>query len=136
MAKHRAWDESYKDLVAYKDKYGDCNVPRRWKELPRLGRWVTNQRGPNRVKLQQDQVDRLDAVGFMWETQEELNEMQWSEKFQRLQVYSIKFGDTLVPQGYKEDPELGQWVSMQRLLYRHEKILEHRKEALNSINFV
>ena len=136
MPKHCTWDESYKNLVAYRDQYGDCNVPRQWKELPRLGRWVTNQRGPNRVKLQQDQIDRLDAIGFMWETQEERNERHWSEKFQRLQVYDTKFGNTMVPQGYKVDPELGQWVSMQRLLYRQNKILDHRKGALNSINFV
>ena len=31
-------------LRNYKRRHGDCNVPARWAEDPRLGNWVSNQR--------------------------------------------------------------------------------------------
>ena len=58
------WQTRFNELVQYKAKYGDCNVPR--SQGP-LGRWVHNQRDSYReVKLAQDRIDRLNGVGFGW----------------------------------------------------------------------
>ena len=41
----RAWEESRALLEEYRDAHGgDCNVPDRWKDDPRLGKWVTEQK--------------------------------------------------------------------------------------------
>ena len=60
-------------LEAYKAVHGDCNVPRRWAEDPRLGKWVDHQRGRKR-KLDRgepskgmtaERAARLTALGFL-----------------------------------------------------------------------
>lgn len=38
------WDAMFNRLKGYKDKYGDCLVPKRFKEDPKLGTWVDTQR--------------------------------------------------------------------------------------------
>jgi Helicase associated domain len=57
-------------LKAYRDKYGDCNVPRDWKENPKLARWVDTQRQLQRQgRLASERKARLDALGFDWNPQ-------------------------------------------------------------------
>ena len=34
-----SWDESFKRLLAFREEYGHCRVPNRYKEDPRLGSW-------------------------------------------------------------------------------------------------
>lgn len=34
-----SWDESFKRLLAFREKHGHCRVPNRYKEDPRLGSW-------------------------------------------------------------------------------------------------
>jgi hypothetical protein len=38
------WEAQLARLAAYKAEHGDCSVPRRWAEDPRLGNWVSKQR--------------------------------------------------------------------------------------------
>ena len=38
------WDVQFARLVVYKAEHGDCSVPQRWAEDPRLGSWVSTQR--------------------------------------------------------------------------------------------
>jgi|UniRef100_A0A6T7GZC1 hypothetical protein len=66
----RGWDDRFKDLVAFKEKYGHTNV--RQKEGS-LGRWVSTQRRHYRFlqedeqsQLNQARVDRLNQIGFEW----------------------------------------------------------------------
>ena len=39
------WKVRFNDLVAYKEQYGDCLVPKKSASHPQLGIWVMNQRG-------------------------------------------------------------------------------------------
>jgi len=38
------WDLMFRQLVEYKQKHGDCLVPSRFEENPKLGKWVETQR--------------------------------------------------------------------------------------------
>jgi hypothetical protein len=38
------WMAQLARLAGYKVEHGDCNVPKRWAEDPRLGSWVNTQR--------------------------------------------------------------------------------------------
>ncbi len=60
------FDQMYSELVAYKRDHGDCLVPRKWPENRHLGRWVY-RRQKRLVKLTEDQTQRLNEIGFVWD---------------------------------------------------------------------
>jgi len=53
--------------------------------------------------------------------------------YKRLVAYKKEHNDTNVPKRYKADPQLGDWVNMQRYFWREKKITEERKQLLDSI---
>ena len=58
------WETRFDELVRYKAKHGDCNVPQR--QGP-LGTWVNYQRFDyKKSKLSQDRIDSLNGIGFEW----------------------------------------------------------------------
>lgn len=65
-----SWNERYNQLVAYKEKEGDCNVPTRSSdssEIKVLGRWVTSQRSLyKRGVIDKEKIKRLEEIGFTW----------------------------------------------------------------------
>lgn len=63
------WDEMLEKLKAYKSKYGDCNVPQKWKENRKLGRWVNTQRLRRlQGRIKHERLKRLNSIGFVWNT--------------------------------------------------------------------
>jgi hypothetical protein len=69
------WEAQLAKLKAYKQKHGDCNVPRRWAEDRSLGGWVDKQRS-NKRKLDRgepghgmmaERAATLTTLGFAWE---------------------------------------------------------------------
>jgi hypothetical protein len=61
------WEDEFKKLVTYQEKYGDCLVRRSWHDK-RLSTWVDNQRQAKRKnKLDPERIKRLDEIGFVWE---------------------------------------------------------------------
>ena len=58
------WETQFNELVQYKAKHGDCNVPRKQGQF---GRWVDKQRfNYKKGKLSQDRINRLNGIGFDW----------------------------------------------------------------------
>jgi len=132
--KKRTFDEFFQALVEYKTKHGDCNVPLRYKDDSALGFFVSNlRRGAKPVT--EEQRHRITNIGFDWETLNEKQERQWQENFAKLKVYKLKYGDSHVPQGWKDDPSLANWVGCQRKKQGKGKLLKHREARLNFINF-
>jgi len=39
-----AWEASFIDMSRFANRFGHCNVPKEWKEVPPLSRWGTTQR--------------------------------------------------------------------------------------------
>lgn len=69
----RGWEERYDELVQYRSKHGDCNVPQLWPQSRALGRWVMKQRCQYNLKKQgkknqltDEKEAKLDAIGFAW----------------------------------------------------------------------
>ena len=61
------WEEGFKHLVAYKDEFGNCLVPKRFKFNDfNLGRWVGAQR-LYKEQLTPERLDRLNKLGFVWD---------------------------------------------------------------------
>jgi len=108
--KANAWHQHLELLKAYKEKYGDCRVPRR---KNKLGEWVAHQRWEyNKLcrckpsSLTQERIGKLNAIGFSWTTAR-----SWQPKLELLKDYKEKHGHCQVP---RDHGKLGEWVTRQR----------------------
>jgi len=126
------WDERYGQLKHYKERFGDCKVPRRWQENPELGVWTVNQRRlENQEKLPSARKARLDALGFEWD----LFDFRWGATFAELKRYWERFGDCNVPNEWLENPSLARWVQYQRDHKRRGRLNAGRVSRLDDLNF-
>ena len=61
------WATLYNELVEYRDKFGDCKVPRKYEENPKLVNWIRRQRKLlKQGKLSAERVTKLNEIGFDW----------------------------------------------------------------------
>ncbi|SMQ86975.1 Superfamily II DNA or RNA helicase [Bacillus sp. OV166] len=127
------WEEKYQELLAFKEKHGHCSVPQGFKENPSLASWISNQRTYYKTgTLSQERVERLNELGFIWEAFEN----QWEKNFQQLISFKDKYGHSLVPKGYKENPALANWIAKQRISYNDRTLSQERIERLNELGFI
>ena len=124
------WDERYEELKHHKLEHGTCNISQ--SQGP-LGDWVHNvRRRRKKGKISEEQIQRLDDLGFSWGTDRALRGTlpTWDERLDELRKYKTKHGNCSVPQ--RQGP-LGQWVSKQR--YRKDKLSEKRVQKLDDLGF-
>jgi hypothetical protein len=103
-----SWNQQYQKLVEYKQRFGNCNVPRGHKPDPSLGLWVGRQRRIQTL-LSDAKREALDSLGFDWDP----NETKWNKHYQKLVAYKQLHGDCNVPSSWEEDPFLASWVHKQ-----------------------
>ncbi len=61
------WFERYGQLLAYRQKYGNRDMPARWPENQKLATWVVNQRVLQKDGvLEEEKIALLDRIGFKW----------------------------------------------------------------------
>ena len=58
--------------------------------------------------LDTDRIQKLEQLDFAWNVR---NRPEWNTRYEQLLEYKKKFGDTKVPQHYKDIKGLGKWVS-------------------------
>lgn len=114
------WNRMFAQLVEYKERFGHCNVPSKWKENIKLSQWVSQQRFKYKARQQgrkkigdtikTEQIERLNSIGFCWHPKRDV----WWNMYRFLQEYKEKHGNCAVPQAYAPNPELGVWVRHQR----------------------
>ena len=132
-----SWDTYFGKLVAFKERFGHCNVETlREKDLS-LARWVTAQR-TRRAKgaLSDEQVARLDSLGFVWNWQEQSANENWLRWFQKLKLFKERFGHCNVETGWGEDPPLAGWVTAQRTRRTKGALSDEQVARLDSLGFV
>ena len=70
------WGGKFSKLAAYQARHGDCNVPYKWADDPKLGKWVDNQRSlkklldrgePKCKGMTAARAAKLSKLGFAWE---------------------------------------------------------------------
>ena len=125
------WETRFNELVQYKAKHGDCNIPRRQGQL---GDWVSKQRIAYRDdKLEQDRIDRLNGIGFDWAPlRGSARTRPWETRFNELVKYKAKRGGCNVPR--RQGP-LGRWVHHQRESYKKNRLSKDSIDRLNGIGF-
>ena len=150
------FEDFYNRLVAYKAEFGDLLVPLRYvcKDGYKLGDKVAsvrkgakqlNEERNKGIKLNKEQKQRLDEIGFVWIINETFD---FEDFYNRLVVYKAEFGDLLVPTKYicKDGYKLGDKVSKVRKgakpLNEDQKsngtikLDDKQKQRLNDIGFV
>ena len=64
-----------------------------------MGTWVSNQRAKYKEgKLSQEQIDKLEGLGFLWQVGNINHEVPWEESFEHLRAYKETHGNCHVPQ--------------------------------------
>ena len=122
----------FQALLDYKERFGDCNVPKRWDEYSSLGQWCLSQRQARKNEgLSQERITQLDEVGFVWDPLESA----WEEMFGGLLDYKKRFGDCNVPISWTENPQLGKWCSRQRGFFKTGRLTLDRIQRLERVGF-
>lgn len=161
----KKWEASFQLLCKYKERHGDCLVPRlsdfpmddeqenaeNQKEnsgiSPRhLGEWVNKQRMLRREMeegqpstMTAERIAKLDSLGFDWNPKES----HWEELYSHLKRYHRQHGHCNVPQlaTVEGHVRLGKWVQQQRIQYKllqqgkRSRMTQKRIEMLEQINF-
>ncbi|CAB9524746.1 helicase [Seminavis robusta] len=67
------WNRRFEELLEYKKRFGDCNVPKEWPENKSLGAWVATQRknykamlSGERSSLTNERRTALENIDFVW----------------------------------------------------------------------
>ena len=106
-----AWETMFAELKRYKERFGDCNVPKNWSENPGLAAWLEKQR-QKKDGMTAERKARLDALGVVWDAFAD----QWEVGFQHLAAFVREHGHCkaiaihVTADGYP----LGRWVRKQR----------------------
>ena len=127
------WEAGFSALLVYKQAKGDCLVAQSYKTDDgfALGKWVSTQR-KNKDSMSADRKQRLESIGFIWDT----SSAQWEAGFSALLAYKQAKGDCRVPALYKTDDgfALGSWVMTQRAI--KDSMSADRKQRLEALGFV
>ncbi len=126
------WRTNYLLLIEYRKRFGNCRVPQNWRENVKLARWISSQRTDYaRGEIDRERIALLEKIGFEWT----IGLATWDERFTELCAYRERFGNTLVPVKWPENPLLGRWASGQRYKRNQGKLRKEYEDQLNSIGF-
>jgi hypothetical protein len=127
------WEEGFRCLELFQRREGHCRVPTDHRDPTsgyRLGQWVSDQRA-KQVTISPERRQRLDALGFVWNTLA----ASWEEGFRFLELFCQREGHCRVPDKHREQGyRLGAWVSNQRTA--QDKLAPDRRARLDALGFV
>lgn len=129
------WNKWYLELKKYREKHGDCRIPRTYKIIPELASWVWIQRirrdkkYGKAEKLTEHQIQLLDEIDFTWDPRD----LAWEKSYKNLVSYHEKHGDSLVS---TEEPRLYAWCKVQRANAASGKLPKARLDKLLKIGFI
>jgi Helicase associated domain len=110
---------------------------------PVLNRWVSRQRRNKKDGiLTEERIQKLESIGFRWVLVEQKRkdyskkDLHWIQQYNSLASFQKQYGHTNPPHG-KQSPywQLAKWVARQRELFSQKRLLDERKELLDSLGF-
>ena len=114
------WETHYLQAKEYYKAYGNLDVPRTYRAEDGflLGHWVAAQRkcltdGKSRRSLSQEQIDKLTAIGMVWDSS---FDTQWQSAYSKAEAYYRQNGNLNIPYVYctADGYKLGQWLARQK----------------------
>lgn len=131
------WEAKFAALVAYREKTGGLKFTRNDKEQRTLITWVQDQRALKRQgKMPVDREQRLNAVGFIWESSEPGSEAHWSNRLEELRSYVLKHGTIVIATKDSKGRSLNDWVMHQRALNKNGLLPKEKVAALDALGFI
>ena len=136
------WDHYFAAASLYYAEHGDLKVPLRYKTPGglSLGDWVQTQRQIRKGKrtfgtLTQQQIERLDGIGMVWETR---SETAWARGLEAARRYRQQYGDLQVPSAYKDADgfALGNWIRNTRSRFGSGGLKESQIRELDALDMV
>ena len=129
-----AWEKGFASAQKYRTEHGDLLVPVRYRDKNdfALGEWIVYNRqrylGGN---LTQNRIERLEAIGMVWSTSNDL----WEQNYAAATQYYLEHGDLEVPIKY-ETPSgfgLGGWLGAQRAAHKAGELPQEQVERLDAL---
>ena len=129
-----AWEKGFASAQKYRTEHGDLLVPVRYRDKNdfALGEWIVYNRqrylGGN---LTQNRIERLEAIGMVWRTSNDL----WEQNYAAATQYYLEHGDLEVPIKY-ETPSgfgLGVWLGAQRAAHKAGELPQEQVERLDAL---
>lgn len=136
------WDHYFAAASTYYAEHGNLKVPLRYKTPGglSLGDWVQTQRQTRKEKrtfgtLTQQQIERLDGIGMVWETR---SETAWAKGLEAARRYHQRYGDLEVPSAYKDADgfALGNWIRNTRSRFGSGGLKESQIRELDALGMV
>ena len=136
------WDHYFAAASLYYAEHGDLKVPLRYKTPGglSLGDWIQTQRQIRKGKrafgtLTQQQIERLDSIGMVWETR---SETAWARGLEAARRYRQQYGDLQVPSAYKDADgfALGNWIRNTRSRFGSGGLKESQIRELDALGMV
>jgi hypothetical protein len=127
------WEEGFSKLVQFVERGGHARVPQRHLEGGfKLGGWVQTQR--TRFvsgRLSDERRQRLESLpGWVWGLRNE----RWEQGVSKLKEFAEREGHARVHVAHLEDGyKLGQWASVQRILFAAGRLSDERQRRLESL---
>ena len=119
-----AWDQRFSELVKFLEERGTTIVPKNLEGYYQLSLWCMNQRQEYRKcgegkkhKLTEERIEKLNSIGFVWVVKGH-DTVSWELRFNQLKEYKAEHGHCNVPQNYKKNAKLAEWVEKMRNQYK------------------
>ncbi len=128
------WYEQFEDLERFFAKYGHAHVPATDPQYASLHEWLTAQ-VRNKNALSEDQRAKLDSLGVYWEFKD-VRDWRWHKMYIQLKDFYQERGHCNVPQKWKVNKQLSNWVSVQRRRVAEGNMKKKRKDKLDAIGFI
>ncbi len=110
-----SWASWLGKLQAYKEQFGHCNVATGETEHRGLAAWVSAQRiQKKKGNLSKERIERLEAIGFIWDFQQQKTDSTWMKWYRELEKYSVENGNPHIPRTHA-NTKLASWVWTQRI---------------------
>jgi len=128
------WEQMYAELEKYHRTHGNIKVPvSNWK----LASWIWRQRERRMTgKLSQDQIQRLDGLGFHWEPRAPQFRQTWEDRLAEVAEFRAKRGHCNIPINYRENPRLGTFVNDTRSQRKRGLLSAERIAKLDKLGFM
>jgi len=132
---YRTWDDSYAELVKFRNSTGHCRVPHNYEQDQALANWVKRQRKVFKEgKLTPDQFSKLQGIEFVFSFGRSTR--TWEENYAELVKFRNSTGHCRVPRKYEQDQTLANWVECQRGAFKKDKLTHNQISKLQGIGFV
>lgn len=129
-----AWEKGFASAQKYRTEHGDLLVPVRYRDKNdfALGEWIVYNRqrylGGN---MTQNRIERLEAIGMVWSTSNDL----WEQNYAAATQYYLEHGDLEVPIKYETSSGfgLGVWLGAQRAAHKAGELPQEQVERLDAL---